>query len=286
MVVHFDADLLVYRAGFAAEKTHYEILLPADDGEEDVVPQPSHAKVKAWLEEHNPAEYTVEKRRVPEPVQNALYNVDSIISTTLGKLGETEDDLILYLSGPTNFRNSVATILPYKGNRDPDHKPVHGKAIKEHMHANYRVSTSVNEEADDLIAYSHYRMFCEDPWSSVLVSSDKDLRMVPGLHYDFSKDEAFFISEKLGKFNFRKQLLSGDPTDNIPGIKNIGPKRAHTYLEQAGSPREQWDLIVEYYKRDYGDQWYESLVEVGRLLWMRRRPHEWWLPPKRIRPDE
>jgi len=55
----------------------------------------------------------------------------------------------IILSGPGNFRDSIATIKPYKGNRDPTHIPVHYSAIRQYMIDQYCAVVIHGREADD-----------------------------------------------------------------------------------------------------------------------------------------
>lgn len=279
MIVHFDGDLLVYRAGFAAEKMHYYIEVEGED---------QHFATKrdavAFCEEHELDLSRIEGQRIVEPLKNALYNVKSLVSTALGSLGVPPEDMRMYLSGPDNYRNGVATLKPYKGNRDPDHKPVHGPKIKEYMERRFDATYSVNEEADDVVGYSHYAMFKEDPYSSVIISVDKDLDMIPGLHYNFVKDESYFMTEEAADRFFHIQLLTGDSTDNIPGVPKIGTVKATKAIDEA--EHDPWEAIVALYVQGYGEDWYEALVENGRLLWIRREPDEWWNPPEHVLEDK
>ena len=202
-----------------------------------------------------------------------------MIRTTCEKL--QSDDLVVYLSGPTNFREGIATIKPYKGNRDEAHKPVHGPAIKEYLHKNYDVVVSDGEEADDVIAYSHYRMYLEDDMSSVLCSTDKDLDMIPGCHYNFIKDEQYYVTEEEGTLAFWMQMLTGDAVDNIPGVPRIGKKRAEAALAGLENELDMYHAVRTLYVQGYGeDEADAALLENGQLLWMRRAPNEWWKPPK------
>jgi len=270
--------VIVYRAGFAAEHTFWKIV---HDGEER-----EFETRKAMLEYAEglglkPGQYVVESRREVEPLPNALYNVRSIINTAAEAMqADPKDDVIVYLSGPTNFRNGVATIKPYKGNRDAAHKPVHGPEIKAMMRREYRVHTSEDEEADDLIAYEHYADWLRDPHSSVIATIDKDLDMVPGLHYNFVKQEAYDVTPEQGIWNFYKQVLTGDTTDNIPGLDGIGPVRAAKILPGVGSGEEDlFRSVLAAYEVAYGEGSRDRLLEVCRLLWIRRQPGEWWQFP-------
>jgi 5'-3' exonuclease len=186
--------------------------------------------------------------------------------------------MTMYLSGPTNFRTGIATIKPYKGNRDPDHRPKHGPAIKEYMEHKYNTVYSEDEEADDLVGYSHYGMWLRDERSTVIATVDKDMDMIPGMHYNFVKDESYYVDEYEADRWFYLQLLMGDSTDNIPGIPGVGPKKAATMLEGLAGEEEYFVQALDAYENAYEDG-LAALIENARLLWIRRQPNEWWSPP-------
>lgn len=273
MRIHFDADLLIYRAGFAAEKSVYYV--PHGDG---FTRCESKKEAVAHCESDGIDPKTIESERVLEPVENALYNCKSMVKRTMEAL--QTDDIILYLSGPTNFREGIATIRPYKGNRDPEHKPSHGPAIKEYLHKKYDVVVSEDEEADDVVSYSHYRMWLEDEHSTVIASTDKDLDMVPGLHYNFIKEESYYVTPEEGMKWFYTQLLMGDATDNIPGIPKVGKVKAARFLEDAHTEAECYAVAKSLYEAAYPDNPAVALVENAQLLWMRLEPNQWWRAPE------
>lgn len=264
MFAHIDADLIVYRAGFAAEKKRY--FVPFEDKYHFFE---GKKEANAFMEEAGLDPAVLQTEVNLEPVGNALYNVKSMIQTTLER---TEADAFrLYLTGKTNFRDDVAVTKVYKGNRDEAHKPHHGTAIKQYMHENYDVNVSEYEEADDVVAYNHYRMWKEDTLGTVLCSVDKDLDMVPGMHYSFLKDECYLVTPEAALRKFCTQLLTGDSTDNIPGLPKIGPKKADAILAEVDP--YHWELeVLDQYRRKGFDMKY--LNEQGQLLWMRREPRE------------
>lgn len=282
MHVHFDGDLLVYRAGFAAEKMHYYLVTDDEIGDETAKHFQYKKDILAYIDELGLEEgsYRIEQGREVEPLKNALYNVKSLVDKALVELEADHSDMTMYLSGPENFRNGVATLQPYKGNRDKLHKPVHGPKIREYMQRKYNAVVSENEEADDIVAYSHYREYLRDPYGSVIVSVDKDLDMIPGLHYNFVKQEGYFVDDDEADKFFQLQLLMGDSTDNIPGVPGIGKKKAEKALAGVENP---WDVIADLYIQAYEEFWYEALLENGRLLWIRREPNEWWNPPEHVK---
>jgi hypothetical protein len=281
MHIHFDGDLLVYRAGFAAEKQQWQVV-DCGGGIEATFTTKREAEEAAqecneWPDDQRCFEAT-KGDRLLEPVENALHNVRTMVDKALENLGATVEDMTMYISGKTNFRDGVATIKPYKGNRDETHKPVHGPAIRQYLRDNYVCNESRDEEADDVVGYSHYGMWVHDPQSTVIVTVDKDLDMIPGLHYNFVKDESYYVDEHSGDKWFYLQLLMGDSTDNIPGIPRVGPARASKMLAPFDCVEDWYAVCKEAYDGAYEDG-LDALIENARLLWIRRYPNEWWIPP-------
>jgi hypothetical protein len=282
VIIRLDGDVIVYSAGFACEHTFWRILTGGEWREFD-----TRKEMLAFAESLglSPGQYVVENRREVEPLPNALYNVRSIVNSTAETCqADPKEDVIVYLSGPTNFRNGIAKIKPYKGNRDKAHKPVHAPEIKAMIQREYTTRISEDEEADDQMAYEHYASWLRDPYSSVIATVDKDLDMIPGLHYNFRKKEAYEITPEQGIWNFYRQTLTGDTTDNIPGVDGIGPVKSAQILPPVGaSEAELHACVVEEYRKAFGDTVAEErLLEVGRLLWIRRTPGSWWNFPETL----
>lgn len=276
MQAHIDGDVLVYRAGFAAEHTFWNLSWEGLEREFE-----AKKELLAFMESQGLSrlDCVITSRVEAEPVEHALFNARSMIRKMVDEL--EADEPIVYLSGPTNFRLGVAKTLPYKGNRDPSHKPVHAAEIKAMMRREYDVVTSDGQEADDDISIAHYATWLKDPYGTVICTIDKDLDMVPGLHYNFAKEERYYIEPLEGLWHFYKQCLTGDTTDNIPGIAGIGPVKAVRALPAVGSPEpDLYRAVLELYTQAYGDQAEERLRETGTLLWMRRHPNDWWAPPE------
>ncbi|MQW85395.1 DNA polymerase I [Sinorhizobium saheli] len=97
-------------------------------------------------------------------------------------------------------------------------------------------------EADDLIAT--YARLAEEAGADVtIISSDKDLMQLvtPKVSmYDSMKDKQITIPDVIEKWGVPPekmidlQAMTGDSTDNVPGIPGIGPKTAAQLLEEYG----------------------------------------------------
>ena len=212
------------------------------------------------------------------PLEHALHTVRLTIEAALKNLGCTSDELRMYISGKTNFRDGIATIKGYKENRIDKPKPRHGDKIREYLTERWDGIVSEDEEADDIVGYSHYAMYLRDPQSSVICSVDKDLDMIPGMHYNFVKDQSYYVSDEAAIRWFYMQLLMGDATDNIPGIPKVGPVKAGKLLAPFDNELDYYKVCREAYDEAYEDG-LAALIENAQLLWIRRHPHEWWHPP-------
>ena len=277
MLALIDADIIVFRAGFAAERNVWFLSVGGADPEQFAYKREAEAR----LEELLPGKYSrVEGRdfqmwseRYLEPVENALHNARTMVEGIRDELGVTDFDVRLFMSGPNNFRYDIAKTRPYKGNRDQAHRPTHEGAIRDYLKSIWHTEISDGQEADDLLGIA----LTQNPDDAILCSIDKDLRMVPGQHYDFIKKEGFVVTPDEAMSNFYRQLIIGDSTDNIVGIPNAGTARANKLL--ADLPlEEQWENVLAEYASKGGENWQDYLREQGQLLWIRRHPGEMWEP--------
>ena len=174
----------------------------------------------------------------------------------------------LFLTGKVNYRNDIAVTAPYKGNRKDVKKPIHLPLLREYLQTAWAASVSDGQEADDDIAIRATELGDD----CVIVSIDKDFMQVPGWHYNFVKDELYYVTAEEGLLNFYCQFLTGDRIDNIVGVKGIGPVKAHKLLSTKVTEEDMFAVCVEHLG-------YDRAVENGRLLYLRRKENELWMPP-------
>lgn len=281
MFTHIDGDILKYRCAAACQKNEYYLTWYDETYDEETTAYfRYHADMRKFIKakELDQESYTVDKVESLEPVENAFYNVRSMIKTALRETGA--EDWALYLSGKSNFRDDVATIQEYKGNRKDMERPAYYDDVEQYMLRTYDVVLSDGEEADDVISYTHYRMYEDDPYSSCIATIDKDLDMVPGLHYNIVTQVRYFVSPEQGLRNFYTQLITGDPTDNIPGCRGAGPAAARDALDGLEDERDLYNAAFALYVQSYGEEnALAAITENGILLWMRREEGEIWAPP-------
>jgi|TARA_R110000796_G_scaffold10656_3_gene35336 hypothetical protein len=208
-----------------------------------------------------------------ESVKLAQYTIDKAVTDILLAVDHDShfyDSWTLYLTGSNNFRHDVAVSYPYKGNRKAP-KPDHLKPLRAHLIKEWNAYVCEGEEADDTIGIA-----CTDKLDKcIIVTLDKDLDQLQGWHYNFHRKTHYYTTLQQAERFFYKQLLTGDTTDNIIGLKGIGPVKAEKILGTENiSEKEMYDKCLEAYD---GDE--VRVLENARLLWLRRTPNQMWLPP-------
>lgn len=295
--IHLDADFLIYAAGFAAQKTHLA-LVPHDAVEPAVrfegnATSSARDKLKAWTADitKDTPDFKLEEwghvyeRIEVEPLENALHTVKlqlhKLLERVEGKFG-LQPELGVYLTGTGNFREKIATIRPYKGNRPPWHRPRLYREIRQYLVQQWGAQVIHDQEADDEVAIRQTQAEQEGR-PSVIVGIDKDLWQVPGWHYSTLKDAFARVSPALGLRLFYRQLLTGDQTDNIGGVYRLGEVKAKKLIEPGMTEPTMLTVCKDAYQASldkygaercgYADA-AEALAENANLLWLRRRPGE------------
>lgn len=205
-----------------------------------------------------------------DPVANALHSVKIMIRSMLETTGATS--YRVFLSGEGNYREKIATIKPYKGNR-PSGKPEHYEAIREYL-IDYHSAEVINgKEADDAMGIAQSQAI----ETSIICSIDKDMNMIAGKHYNWRQSRKYEVSRSEADVFFMKQLLTGDRVDNIQGIPGIGDKKAQKIIDQAENMSDLYWLVLEEYAKHY-DKPFEVMMEMANLLWIQRKEDVLWNP--------
>lgn len=201
-----------------------------------------------------------------EPIENVLHSVKVVLAGMSEQFNSGMREL--YLTGKGNFREAIAKTLPYKGNRKDTPKPQYYEEIREYMMKHHGAKLINFEEADDAMGYRQMEM----RGNSVIVSIDKDMKMIPGWHYNFVKQSLVYVNKAQANSWFFRQLLTGDMTDNILGIKGMGPKTADKLLEPVlGDVVGMSEVAQREYRKAYGEKEWEAIHdEMAQLLWIRR----------------
>lgn len=211
----------------------------------------------------------------PLPWRWIISRLDRKIERILEAVGADSYQIYLTSDDKSNFRINAATIKPYKGHR-PQTKPFHYERIRKHLFFDKGAEMIFGMEADDALGIAQYPGLGCLVTESVICSRDKDLHMIPGLHYEWgcgnqNEKKLWWQSEIEALRCFYSQLLTGDTTDNIPGLYGVGPSSSLVqHLHNLDSELLMVKLVQREYERRFGSYWRMFLEENAKLLWILR----------------
>jgi len=178
------------------------------------------------------------------------------------------DDHVMAVKHGKSYRDDI--YCDYKRDRgkwsiyNPFVQMVRNRAVEEGLSI-----FATDKEADDLI-----RMWAEEfqkyEIDHVIISVDKDLWCIPGLHFNPKKKTFKNITLEEGMWHYYGQLLSGDPTDFIPGLPGIGPKTAMEMIEGLPTEEDCQEVVVSMYISKFEDNWLDYLLSNGKMIHIQR----------------
>jgi DNA polymerase-1 len=266
-VLLIDGDIPAYRASAPCDGTHYVVYKVGPDFKKEIVHKERYKKKAiVWAENHLES-WHISKETNPEPEGYAIYNTDAIMRTILSRFDEEKPCIKVYLTGNTNFRNRI--YKEYKKNREDMATPVHLNACKQHLINRYNAYIVEGYEADDLIGMEARKLLTEER-EFIICTLDKDLNCIPGHHYDWTKDTITYFNEEDSLRFFFTQCLVGDKTDNIPGIKGIGPVKAAKILKDCKTESQFVEAVQKEWIKFIGDKdkGINAFIITAELLWI------------------
>ncbi|MBL4591210.1 MAG: hypothetical protein JKY96_04555 [Phycisphaerales bacterium] len=259
VVVLIDGDIILYQATFVCDVVNYH--WPQHE--------PIHYKKDAltYGREHGLDPDDLIKTVTPEPIENCLHTIKHMIHSIMDAC--KADTARVFLTGSGNYREELATIAPYKGNRTQE-KPTHFQAAKVYLIERFNAEVVDGIEADDALGYLQTD-------KTIIASLDKDLDQIKGQHYNWTKEELYNVLEDDADAFLYQQILTGDSTDNIKGIKGVGEKTARKLLEGCSNNYERYCACVDAYKDANQESW--ELVETAHLVYIQREEGVLWKVP-------
>lgn len=171
----------------------------------------------------------------------AIAKFDALVEDIKEATEATRVIMVLSSEEP-RWRNAV--METYKRGRKKVRRPVVFVPLRKYCMAEFETFKWPTLEGDDLlgILMTHPTLV---EGEKVCVSIDKDLKTIPGTHYNYGRLEHFMVTEKEASYNHLMQSLTGDTTDGYPGCPKIGPVTAIKVLDCD----DQWTAIVKAYTK-------------------------------------
>lgn len=167
------------------------------------------------------------------------------------------------------FRNDLYP--EYKANRKKQPPPAHIEYWKPRIIKlcveKYQFFIADNIEADDVLSIMREAEGFDE---IIFCSPDKDIRQIPGKHYNYGvKEDHPKVWEEIdiheAAYRFWLQMLIGDSTDNVKGCKGIGEEKAPKIVRREMTIEEMKEAVRTAYleNKKYKDK--EEAEEQMRL---------------------
>ena len=208
-------------------------------------------------------EPTLNKKHL-EPVEDAIHRVESLLQDIVHDTGSTEYKL--FLGGGKNFRKRLSDT--YKANRTTP-LPTHLSAVQQYLTETWNAEWTDGIEADDALGINQAE-------GTMICSIDKDLLQVPGNHYNFVTKDFEVVGHSRGWFNFWKQMIMGDRSDNVMGYDGKARTTVPQFLlaTMADLQHLEPEDAFRYVYDMYTDK--DAFNLNYKLLWILRTPEIEW----------
>lgn len=211
-----------------------------------------------WAEIGEPDLWTLHARE-DETKARFTAAIASLIERT------ESDEAVLCLTDGANWRLGVYP--SYKSNRSGKRKPMLLPLLRQFALDEFRTFLRPTLEGDDclgILATSGDRII---PGEKVIATKDKDLRTIPGTHFNWGKPElgVFTVTEEEADAFHLRQAMAGDATDGYPGCPGVGMDTAADRL----SERVAWESYEHTFKSG-------PRKDTSEIRWRKREAQSAW----------
>lgn len=227
--------------------------------------------IKGLFEED---EFEIEDVQECEDIKNAYHAINTSVNAWMKSCSAEEVEV--YISGKSNFRDRLPLPSKYKGTRSSI-KPLQLKECRDYLVTKYKAISAVDEEADDCLSKRAYEGFKEGT-KNIVISADKDSYGVESWLYNWTKMSEPMLIKGLGEVEldekrvlrgfgrkwFYAQWVLGDKVDEFKPCelanKKFGDVSCFKLLADCKSDKECVEAVYNQYKT-----WYP--VPITYLSW-------------------
>ncbi len=252
---------------------------------------------------------TLEGGTIPA-IEGAKKLIDDQIAAVCKRLGASS--YFGYTGTGDVFRHRVATLMPYKGQREDTLRPILLSAMKQHVIDKHNCTLVEDIEADDAVSMATIKGY--ESWKEggkldedrvIAIAVDKDAKQTEGWHFNHSKDKEPRLIEGLGRLWLDEkgdidgagrmwlyyQVAAGDTSDNYKpncfSTKKYAEKGAYKDLHECTTDKEAFTALVRVFKMLYPEKqtvethvgtieidWLYVMQEMFTLAMMLRKPDD------------
>ena len=169
-------------------------------------------------------------------LETALLRCDKLMQEIVYAV--SADSYRAFLTGKNNFRKRINP--EYKANRKDTVPPIYLQQCRDFLITEWNAEVSEGCEADDMLGENQTS-------ETIICTLDKDLDMVPGMHYNWVKATIYEVTTLEGIKHLYKQALIGDRSDNIQGVAGIGPVKAAKLIDNLETEEEMYEVVSGLY---------------------------------------
>lgn len=199
-------------------------------------------------------------------VSEMRQSINNMMYRIIRDCGSSKYELYIeeWREGKNLFRSSMTLeTKSYKGNRKGS-KPKLLNQAREYMKSTFNARVVKEYESEDLVLIRAYEIGID---RCIVAYIDKDLEMYSDVtFYNYSKRFMMRLTPRQAATNMWKQVLTGDSTDNIPGLRGYGPVKAGKALQDVSIEDMPYTAAKHY--KDSG-QPYRYFIEQYNLIWIR-----------------
>lgn len=193
-------------------------------------------------------------------VDEALDKYDSKVDYMLAYMYDHYDieftAIHTFIGSLGNFRKFIYP--EYKANRKKSSYPAVLNDLKMEIAKSEKHDGifSYGCESDDSVAsYWNVLKDIHGRDNVIIASIDKDFKQLPCLFFDFYRDryELTSFTEEDATRNLWTQVITGDSTDNIKGVRGYGEKKAEKWLKEAKNEFQMLLKTFRLYRQVYGE---------------------------------
>lgn len=185
------------------------------------------------------SKFIYQDKTYKELQDSAKYMVNKILNSGgfTGYIG--------YIKGTNTAINRLLVNPEYKANRSKE-SPTWWASVKQILIDEYKVIQINGMEVDDAVNIT--RLIVPN---SHICAIDKDLLSLEGLHYNWKDNKWVGISKEQATYAFWKDMLVGQPGDNIKGLDGVGDKNV-IFTTQQFKPTPAY--VLDLYCKKLGEE--------------------------------